>query len=79
MDLFRYRFSDLRAKYKTEFLHRNSLHYDTVRAFSVTQEYAIYATVLSLNLVQFEWSNSFDLYWFDTDCIFTEKNKWIQT
>lgn len=43
------------------------------------QEYAIYATVLSLNLVQFEWSNSFDLYWFDTDCKFTEKNKWIQT
>lgn len=31
MDLFRYRFSDLDPKYKTEFLHRNNLKYDTVR------------------------------------------------
>ncbi|XP_066535670.1 DNA primase large subunit [Hoplias malabaricus] len=30
MDLFRYRFTDLRPKYKTEFLHRNNLKYDTV-------------------------------------------------
>lgn len=30
MDLFRYRFSTLPAKYKTEFLHRNNLQYDTL-------------------------------------------------
>ncbi|XP_026856313.2 DNA primase large subunit [Electrophorus electricus] len=30
MDLFRYRFSILSAKYKTEFLHRNNLKYDTI-------------------------------------------------
>ncbi|XP_072533158.1 DNA primase large subunit [Salminus brasiliensis] len=32
MDLFRYRFSDLPSKYKTEFLHRNNLKYDTISA-----------------------------------------------
>ncbi|KAI4896590.1 hypothetical protein NFI96_018221, partial [Prochilodus magdalenae] len=30
MDLFRHRFSDLPSKYKTEFLHRNNLKYDTI-------------------------------------------------
>ncbi|KAI1894728.1 hypothetical protein AGOR_G00118740 [Albula goreensis] len=30
MDLFRHRFSDLPPKYKTEFLHRNDLQYDTI-------------------------------------------------
>ncbi|XP_063047938.1 DNA primase large subunit [Engraulis encrasicolus] len=30
MDLFRFRFSDLPARYKTEFLHRNNLQYDTL-------------------------------------------------
>ncbi|KAL7878065.1 hypothetical protein SRHO_G00047080 [Serrasalmus rhombeus] len=30
MDLFRYRFADLLPKYKTEFLHRNNLKYDTI-------------------------------------------------
>ncbi|KAJ8386337.1 hypothetical protein AAFF_G00174340 [Aldrovandia affinis] len=29
MDLFRHRFTDLPSKFKTEFLHRNDLHYDT--------------------------------------------------
>ncbi|KAL7889713.1 hypothetical protein AOLI_G00019710 [Acnodon oligacanthus] len=30
MDLFRHRFTDLLPKYKTEFLHRNNLKYDTI-------------------------------------------------
>ncbi|KAL0964647.1 hypothetical protein UPYG_G00327000 [Umbra pygmaea] len=30
IDLFRHRFNDLKAQYKKEFLHRNSLHYDTI-------------------------------------------------
>ncbi|KAI3363125.1 hypothetical protein L3Q82_011777 [Scortum barcoo] len=30
VDLFRYRFSDLSAKHKLEFLHRNNLQYDTI-------------------------------------------------
>uniref|UniRef100_A0AAR2M5H9 DNA primase large subunit n=1 Tax=Pygocentrus nattereri TaxID=42514 RepID=A0AAR2M5H9_PYGNA len=30
MDLFRHRFTDLLPKYKTEFLHRNNLKYDTM-------------------------------------------------
>ena len=49
MDLFRYRFSDLPARYKTEFLHRNNLQYDTVRAFSF---YTIICNhlIISLNL-----------------------------
>lgn len=33
MDLFRYRFNELHSKYKTEFLHKNNLKYDTVRTF----------------------------------------------
>ncbi|XP_017320524.1 DNA primase large subunit [Ictalurus punctatus] len=30
MDLFRYRFNELHSKYKTEFLHKNNLKYDTI-------------------------------------------------
>ena len=30
VDLFRYRFNELPAKQKLEFLHRNNLQYDTV-------------------------------------------------
>lgn len=30
VDLFRYRFSELTAKQKLEFLHKNDLKYDTV-------------------------------------------------
>ncbi|XP_036403246.1 DNA primase large subunit [Megalops cyprinoides] len=30
MDLFRYRFTDLPPKFKSDFLHRNNLHYDTI-------------------------------------------------
>ncbi|KAJ8248176.1 hypothetical protein GJAV_G00239180 [Gymnothorax javanicus] len=30
MDLFRHRFNDLQARYKTDFLHQNDLHYDTI-------------------------------------------------
>uniref|UniRef100_A0A3B1K2V8 DNA primase large subunit n=1 Tax=Astyanax mexicanus TaxID=7994 RepID=A0A3B1K2V8_ASTMX len=32
MDLFRHRFNDLSSKYKTEFLHKNNLKYDTLSA-----------------------------------------------
>ncbi|GAA6101468.1 DNA primase large subunit isoform X1 [Tachysurus ichikawai] len=32
MDLFRYRFSELLPKYKTDFLHKNNLKYDTISA-----------------------------------------------
>ncbi|KAG7333842.1 hypothetical protein KOW79_002249 [Hemibagrus wyckioides] len=30
MDLFRYRFSELKSQYKTDFLHKNNLKYDTI-------------------------------------------------
>ncbi|KAM4607039.1 DNA primase large subunit [Polymixia lowei] len=30
VDLFRYRFNDLYPKYKSEFMHQNNLHYDTI-------------------------------------------------
>ncbi|KAI5107826.1 DNA primase large subunit [Silurus meridionalis] len=32
MDLFRYRFNELSPKYKTDFLHKNNLKYDTINA-----------------------------------------------
>ncbi|XP_077093246.1 DNA primase large subunit isoform X2 [Siphateles boraxobius] len=32
MDLFRYRFNDLSSNYKTDFLHKNNLKYETVSA-----------------------------------------------